>query len=50
VYGFFGEFWMDTEANQFLHFHDSGLFVGQFGTLGQYAGMGLQPQIPGDLG
>ena len=28
VYGFFGEFWKGSEANQFLHFHDSGSFVG----------------------
>lgn len=40
VYGFFGEFWKDAEANQFLHFHDSGLFVGQFGTVNM-CGWGL---------
>jgi hypothetical protein len=50
VYGFFGEFWKNTEANQFLHFHDSGLFIGQFGTLSQFGSMGLNPQIPGDMG
>lgn len=33
VFDFFGEGWMDWEANQFLHFTDAGLFVGQFGTL-----------------
>jgi hypothetical protein len=26
-----GEFWKESEANQFLHFN-KGLFVGQFGT------------------
>ena len=31
IYGFHGEFWKNSEANQFLHFSDSGLFVGQFG-------------------
>ena len=50
VYGFFGEFWKNSEANQFLHFHDSGLFIGQFGTLSQFGSMGLNPQIPGDMG
>jgi hypothetical protein len=33
VYGFFGEMWQNGEANQFLVFLTSGLFVGQFGTL-----------------
>lgn len=33
VYGFPGEFFHQAEASQWLHFHDSGLFVGQFGTL-----------------
>ena len=50
VYGFLGEFWKGSEANQFLHFHDSGLFVGQFGTLSQFGDMGLRPMIPGDRG
>jgi hypothetical protein len=32
VIGFHGEFWMQAEACQFLHFHAStGLFIGQFG-------------------
>jgi hypothetical protein len=31
VYGFHGEFWKNSEANQFLHFRN-GHFVGQFGT------------------
>lgn len=38
------------DVRQFLHFHDSGLFVGQFGTLSQFGSMGLNPQIPGDRG
>ena len=50
AYGFFGEFWKGSEANQFLHFHDSGLFVGQFGTISQFGSMGLGPKIPGDMG
>ena len=39
--GFFGEFWRNSEANQFLHFHDSGLFVGRFGITGFTGNMGL---------
>jgi hypothetical protein len=31
MYGFHGEFWKGSEANQFLHFN-KGLFIGQFGT------------------
>lgn len=30
-YGFYGEGWQQSEANQMLHFHESGLFIGQFG-------------------
>jgi hypothetical protein len=30
-YGFYGEGWYGSEANQMLHFHESGLFVGQWG-------------------
>ena len=32
IYGYHGEFWMGGQANQFMHFWDDGLFVGQFGT------------------
>jgi hypothetical protein len=31
IYGYFGEAWNGGEANQWLHFFDNGLFVGQFG-------------------
>ena len=37
VYGFHGEFYTDAttgrvgQANQFMHFHENGLFIGQFG-------------------
>ena len=30
-YGFYGEGWQEAEANQMLHWHESGLFLGQFG-------------------
>lgn len=30
-YGFYGEGWQQSEANQALHFHETGLFLGQFG-------------------
>lgn len=36
IYGYHGEGWNNEEANQFMHFYDDGLFVGEFGTpLGQ---------------
>jgi hypothetical protein len=31
VYGYHGEFWNSGQANQWLHFHESGLFLSQFG-------------------
>ena len=31
IYGYHGEAWNGGQANQFLHFLDDGLFVGQFG-------------------
>jgi hypothetical protein len=31
VYGYHGEAWNGGEADQWMHFHDDGLFVGQFG-------------------
>lgn len=34
VFGYHGEGWHGGEADQWLHFHDDGLFVGQFGTFG----------------
>ena len=35
VYGFAGEMYNGTQANQFMHFSDDGLFIGQFGTPGK---------------
>lgn len=31
VCGFHGEFWMQAQAGQFMHYYDDGLFVGEFG-------------------
>lgn len=31
LFGFFGEFWQNSEANQFMHYSSDGLFIGQFG-------------------
>ena len=31
IYGYHGEAWNDGQANQWMHFHESGLFLGQFG-------------------
>lgn len=55
VYNYHGEAWIDdvhgegspSQANQFLHFHESGLFLGQFGTPNQ---MDLPPSVPGAAG
>ena len=33
-FGYHGEFWNDTQAGQFMHFYDNGLFIGQFGESG----------------
>ncbi len=32
IYGYHGENWNQEEANQFMHFWEDGLFVGEFGT------------------
>jgi len=34
MFGYQGEFWNSSEADQFMNFYDDGLFVGQFGTSG----------------
>ncbi len=33
-WGYHGEFWKQSQTNKWNHVHDSGLFVGQWGTLG----------------
>jgi hypothetical protein len=35
IYGFHGEGYNQTEANQFMDFYEDGLFLGQFGTPGK---------------
>jgi len=37
VYGYHGEFYNGGQANQFMHFRDDGLFLGQFGTVSSSA-------------
>jgi hypothetical protein len=34
LYGYHGEAWRSGQANQWLHFYDNGLFIGQFGRPG----------------
>jgi hypothetical protein len=34
IFGYHGEAWNGGEANQWLHFYDNGLFIGQFGRAG----------------
>jgi len=55
VYNYHGEAWINdihgegapSQANQFLHFHESGLFLGQFGTPNQ---MDIPPSVAGAAG
>ena len=49
VYGYFGESWKNTEASQWMHFYDNGLFIGQFGTPGTYHNH-LGEALPGFTG
>lgn len=54
VYGYHGEFFKDLQtgvvgqANQFMHFDDSGLFIGQFGHPSTRPGMPSQPGLSGN--
>ena len=43
VYGYHGEFYNGGQANQFMHFRDDGLFLGQFGTVSNNAIKGANP-------
>jgi len=36
IYGYNGEFWNQTQMDQYMYFNDDGLFVTQFGTPGNY--------------
>ena len=47
VYGYHGEFWSNAEANQFMHFWDDGLFVGEFGVANKNI-TGAQPGVAGN--
>lgn len=54
VYGYHGEYYTDLgngktgEANQFMHFLDDGLFVGEFGVATTRAGADSQPGVAGN--
>jgi hypothetical protein len=54
VYGYHGEYYTDLsngkfgEANQFMHFRDDGLFIGQFGTSSTRATSAIQPGLSGN--
>jgi hypothetical protein len=49
IYGYHGEAWNGGQANQWMHFHDSGLFLGQFGEA-VYAGENARSAQPGAAG
>jgi hypothetical protein len=36
IYDYNGELWDDSEGSQWMHFYDDGLFIGQFGTPGNF--------------
>jgi sugar lactone lactonase YvrE len=54
VFGFHGEFYTDQtngkvgQANQFMHFHDSGLFIQQFGLPSTRATIDAEPGVSGN--
>ncbi len=54
VYGYQGEFYTDPangrvgQANQFMHFRDDGLFLGQFGVPTTQARTASQPGVAGN--
>lgn len=50
IYSYPGEFWNGSEASQWMHFYDDGLFVGQFGTSGDYGNgfVGARPGFSGN--
>jgi len=49
IYGYHGEGWNGGEANQWLHFYDNGLFIGQFG-VPQYPSQTKDDAPPGAAG
>jgi len=49
VFGFHGEAWNSGEANQWMHFHENGLFLGQFGEPA-YADGDISRAKPGSAG
>jgi hypothetical protein len=49
VYNYFGEFWNNGQANQFMHWLDDGLFIGQFGTP-NYPGVSKRAVLAGAAG
>jgi hypothetical protein len=57
IYGYHGEFYKQSQACQFMHFHETGLFVGQFGVPGWVKNFGVPEydrssvtRIPGSAG
>ncbi len=49
IYSFHGENWNTSEASQWMHFYDNGLFIGQFGTSGEVRNRWAEA-IPGFTG
>jgi hypothetical protein len=47
-WGYHGEFWKNTEANEWDQVYDDGLFIGQFGTNGALSGAEASPGMAGN--
>jgi hypothetical protein len=50
IYSYPGESWNGTEASQWVHYNQDGLFIAQFGTSGDYGGgfVGSRPGFSGN--
>jgi len=48
VYGYHGEGYRGGQANQFMHFRDDGLFLGQFGEVNRPSIMDARPGVSGN--
>jgi len=48
IYGYHGEGYNGGQANQFMHFRDDGLFIGQFGTVNSPSILDARPGLSGN--
>jgi hypothetical protein len=50
LFGYYGEFWNNSQSNQWLHWLENGLFVGQFGVNGPIGNIDKDKVIAGMAG